>query len=273
MSMTFIGSRNWVSATTTMDGGFSPVILFGPYRVSRAVASALVNPFDGSEPRSAATSLASRAYGGGASGFPVEISKLLRFIRFHPFSTYWFNLASTNRPHPTRPGGSSLGSTTIRHSRALLQGCPRNARCARRPSIGADGSRRTADRSGHHHRRTERRHRPRGRTPRLRSVAPAAPEKNRYRGRDHDQQPGDADQHTDRCALRRRHQTGQQHTDPDNEQGGADKPSAAARMFEGNSGREPRIIPAEHAFHLVKGSLLVVGQSHRHSPAGPASSG
>ena len=42
--MMFIGSRNWVSATTRIDGGFSPVIWFGPYRASRAAASAAGQP-------------------------------------------------------------------------------------------------------------------------------------------------------------------------------------------------------------------------------------
>ena len=82
--MMFIGSRNWVSATTRIDGGFSPVIWFGPYRASRDAASALVNPIEGSDPNAVATSAAFRAYGGGAaasvSPVPTATSLLLTLL-------------------------------------------------------------------------------------------------------------------------------------------------------------------------------------------------
>ena len=87
MSMMFIGFRNWVSATTRIDGGFSPVILFGPYRASRDAASAVVNPRDGSVPNAAATSVAARAYGGTASfDAPAARSNSLLFMTVRPFS-------------------------------------------------------------------------------------------------------------------------------------------------------------------------------------------
>ena len=63
ISMMFIGSRSWASATAHTDGGFSPVIWFGPYRASRAAASAAVRPASASEPADATTSAASRANG------------------------------------------------------------------------------------------------------------------------------------------------------------------------------------------------------------------
>ena len=63
MSMMFIGSRSWVSAILITDGGFSPVILFGPYRDNRDDASEVVRPVDRSDPSPAATSAASTANG------------------------------------------------------------------------------------------------------------------------------------------------------------------------------------------------------------------
>ena len=71
INMMFIGSRNCFSATRSTDGGFSAMIWFGPNRDSRAEASAAVNPIDGSDPNPAATSAASRAYGGGAVGWAL----------------------------------------------------------------------------------------------------------------------------------------------------------------------------------------------------------
>ena len=44
MSMMFIGSRSCSSATCQTDGGFSPVISFGPWRDRRAAASVWVSP-------------------------------------------------------------------------------------------------------------------------------------------------------------------------------------------------------------------------------------
>ena len=44
MSMMFIGSRSCSIATCQTDGGFSPVISFGPSRARRAAASAWVSP-------------------------------------------------------------------------------------------------------------------------------------------------------------------------------------------------------------------------------------
>ena len=65
--MMFIGSRSWASAIAQTDGGFSPVISFGPYWPSRVAASALPSPAAGSVPSPAATSAPSRACAGGAS--------------------------------------------------------------------------------------------------------------------------------------------------------------------------------------------------------------
>lgn len=73
----------------------------------------------------------------------------------------------------------------------------------------------------------------------LGSAVPAAPGQGRRRGRYHDQQPDDADHHPDRCARRRRHQTSEQHHDPDNEHDAADNPSALSRMFDRDTGRNP----------------------------------
>ena len=86
MSMMFIGFRNWVSATTRIEGGFSPAILFGPYRASREAASAVANPADGSVPNSAATSLAARPYGGTAL-FDASAARYvsLLLMTVHPF--------------------------------------------------------------------------------------------------------------------------------------------------------------------------------------------
>ena len=67
ISMMFIGSRSWVSATTKIDGGFSALISLRPYRDKRDVASVRVKPLDRSDPRAAETSTASRTYGSGAS--------------------------------------------------------------------------------------------------------------------------------------------------------------------------------------------------------------
>jgi hypothetical protein len=63
--MRFIGSRSCTNATAHADGGFSAVIWFDPYRVRRDAASAVANPFDGSESSSDTTTAASRAYGAG----------------------------------------------------------------------------------------------------------------------------------------------------------------------------------------------------------------
>ena len=64
MSIMFIGSRIWVSAITRTDGGFSPVILFGPYRAGREAASAMDNPAEVLIPAFAAGSATAQAYGG-----------------------------------------------------------------------------------------------------------------------------------------------------------------------------------------------------------------
>ena len=63
ISMMFIGSRSCCAATAHIDGGFSSLISFGPYRASRAAASASVRPESASDSSPATTSLASRAYG------------------------------------------------------------------------------------------------------------------------------------------------------------------------------------------------------------------
>ena len=74
ISMMFIGSRSWASATAHTDGGASPVIWFGPRRASRSAASAPVRPASTSEPADATTSSASRAYGGSVSAAPSRCS-------------------------------------------------------------------------------------------------------------------------------------------------------------------------------------------------------
>ena len=61
ISMMFIGSRSWASATAHTEGGSSPVIWLGPMRASRSAASAPVSPVSTSEPADATTSTASRA--------------------------------------------------------------------------------------------------------------------------------------------------------------------------------------------------------------------
>jgi hypothetical protein len=66
-SIMFIGSRSCCSATAHADGGFSAVIRFGPSLARRAAASAAVRPGVASDPSSATTSDASRAYAGDVS--------------------------------------------------------------------------------------------------------------------------------------------------------------------------------------------------------------
>ena len=61
ISMMFIGSRSWASATAHTEGGCSPVIWLGPNRASRSPASAPVRPASASERADATTSSASRA--------------------------------------------------------------------------------------------------------------------------------------------------------------------------------------------------------------------
>ena len=61
MSMMFIGSRSCSSATCQTDGGFSPVISFGPWRDRRAAASAWVSPWSASVSRAATTAASSCA--------------------------------------------------------------------------------------------------------------------------------------------------------------------------------------------------------------------
>ena len=63
ISMMFIGSRSCCAATAAIDGGSSLPISFGPYRDSRAAASASVKPESASDSSPATTSPASRAYG------------------------------------------------------------------------------------------------------------------------------------------------------------------------------------------------------------------
>ena len=85
----FIGSRNWVNATTKIDGGFSALISLRPYRDSRDAASVLLKPLERSDPRAAETSTASRAYGSGAFGSALRAKlsipvPLIRLSLFHP---------------------------------------------------------------------------------------------------------------------------------------------------------------------------------------------
>jgi hypothetical protein len=61
MSMMFIGSRSCSIATCQTDGGFSPVISFGPSRARRAAASAWVSPWAASVSRAATTAASSCA--------------------------------------------------------------------------------------------------------------------------------------------------------------------------------------------------------------------
>ena len=67
-SMRFIGSRSWPSAMDTTDGGFSPLMLFGPNFASRDVASAEVSPTSADDWSPAMTSSAGCANGGRAPG-------------------------------------------------------------------------------------------------------------------------------------------------------------------------------------------------------------
>ena len=60
-SMMFIGSRSCCSAMARTDGGFSPVIWFGPCSDSRSAASACESPRSPSLFSSATTAAASRA--------------------------------------------------------------------------------------------------------------------------------------------------------------------------------------------------------------------
>jgi hypothetical protein len=59
-SMMFIGSRSCCSATAQVDGGFSPVMRFGPYRFSRSAASPRPRPRSASVPNAATTASAVR---------------------------------------------------------------------------------------------------------------------------------------------------------------------------------------------------------------------
>ena len=61
ISMMFIGSRSWATATSHTEGGGSPAIWLGPSRASRSAASAPVRPESASERADATTSSASRA--------------------------------------------------------------------------------------------------------------------------------------------------------------------------------------------------------------------
>ena len=60
-SMMFIGSRSCSIATCQTDGGFSPVISFGPWRDRRAPASVWVSPWVASVSRAATTAASSCA--------------------------------------------------------------------------------------------------------------------------------------------------------------------------------------------------------------------
>ena len=84
ISMMFIGSRSWPSATAQTDGGFSLAISFGPKRARRAAASVAPSPRFASLPNAATTAATSTACqdfvascvvrGGDSSNWAMAIS-------------------------------------------------------------------------------------------------------------------------------------------------------------------------------------------------------
>jgi len=81
-------------------------------------------------------------------------------------------------------------------------------------------------------------------------------------GCDHDQEPGDADDHADRRGPRRGHQTGQQDERPEEEHGTAGDQSAPPDTLDGDAGREPGVVPLEGALHLLKSALFAFRERH-----------
>src|SRR5436189_1989192 len=74
ISMMFIGSRSWASATAHTEGGCSPVIWFTPNWASCSAASAVVRPASASDPADATTSAASCANGEIEAEVAIDVS-------------------------------------------------------------------------------------------------------------------------------------------------------------------------------------------------------